>query len=482
MTSFEILSHAAKYGIEYRNKVKTKSPYPVSDANGLRRLFDIALPDKGRPAVDVINQLVHSSEQGLVGSTGDAFFGWVMGASNTVGIAADWLTSAWGQNSAIYQTAPSAAIAEEVAGKWLIDLLKLPAESSVAFTTGATMASFISLAAARGEVLRRHCWDLEAQGMFSAPEVKVYVSEEAHSSIFAVLRYLGFGHERLIRVAAIEDGAMSVADLEARLQDGGGPSIIIAQAGHINTGACDDFKAISSLAKKANAWLHIDGAFGLWAQSSAKLSYLCDGVDKADSWAVDGHKWIQVPYDSGYAIIKDKTAHCRAMATTAGYLNETVEDGRNPTHFAPELSRRARGFTVWAVLQHLGRQGISKIVEGNVYNARQLATHLKRAKGIRVLHKVYLNQLAVMFEDDFGPSSDLTLKVVTTLQEENRWFVKEAEWRGKTILRISFSSATKTEAQIQDIAGDIVRIWQDIRATKTALKIVPMEALDISPL
>ena len=470
MTQKQLLNHAAELALGYRDQVNQISPYPSASADDLRALFDTGLPDSGRPGTDVLSQLSDVATPGLVGSTGEAFFGWVMGASNPVGIAADWLTSAWGQNSAIYQTAPSAAIAEEVAGNYLTDLLDLPPESSIAFTTGATMASFISLAAARSEVLKRHGWDIEEMGMFSAPEVRVFVSEEAHSAIFAALRYLGFGSQRLIRVASDFQGRMDPTDLAAKLSAHEGPTIIIAQAGHINTGACDDFNTISALAKTHNAWLHVDGAFGLWAKASPTYAHLCKDAELADSWAVDGHKWLQVPYDSGFAIIKNRDAHCRAMATTAGYLNENPEDGRNPTYFVPEISRRARGFTVWAVLQSMGRDGVARIVEQNCANATALSSRLADMPGVRILHQVHLNQISVVFEDPCDPTTNRTLDVVAMLNKNRDRFVKEATWRGQVIMRLSFSSAPQTPEQIDQFATEISDCWATIRA-KTAIPI-----------
>lgn len=464
MTMRTVLMQAAERALSYRDRVDQVSPYPNASATDLREYFDVGLPEKGRAGIDVIAQLADAAEPGLVGSTGNSFFGWVMGASNPVGIAADWLTAAWGQNSAIYQTAPSAAIAEEIAGKWLIDLLDLPRQSSIGFTTGATMASFICLAAARSEVLKRHGWDVEARGLYGAPEIRVYLSEEAHSTIFAGLRFLGFGNDRLVRINADQEGRMDTDDLARKLGNQSGPTLIISQAGHINTGAFDDFNAVNGLAEKYRAWHHVDGAFGLWARSSPDLAHLCDGAEKADSWSVDGHKWLQVPYDSGYAIVKHSDAHRRAMATTAGYLNETAEDGRNPTHFVPELSRRARGFATWAVLQHLGRRGVSDIVEGNSQNAAQLAAYLAQVPGIRILHNVVLNQVCLEFTGKNGLANSLTGRVAEQLQESRIWFVKEAEWRGKTVLRISFSSATKSKSQIDAFADAIIECWETVQS------------------
>lgn len=462
MSEQDYLKYAAKRALAYRQSVNTGTPYPKATTAELRALFDTGLPENGRPGKEVLSQLADAAEAGLVALTGDAFYGWVMGASDPVGMAADWMTSAWGQNSAIYQTAPSAAIAEEVAGKYLIDLLDLPVQSSFAFSTGATMASFIGLAAARSEVLRRVGWDIEAQGQFGAPEICVFISEEAHTAVFATLRYLGFGHNRLIRIKANSEGAMVADDLAVKLRASEEPAIVIAQAGHINTGACDDFEAISALASAQGAWLHIDGAFGLWARASAKYAHLCRGAEKADSWAVDGHKWLQVPYDSGYAIIKDKSAHLRAMATTAGYLNETPDDGRNPTHYSPEISRRARGFAVWAILQNLGRNGVANLVEGICENTSQLAARLGQIPGIRILHNVVLNQISLVFEDPENPNINRTQDVVKAIQNKQRRFVKEAIWNGQTILRISFSSTPKSNFDINEFGNEIVACWAEV--------------------
>ena len=463
MNEQDYLKQAATRGLAYLDKVNETKPYPLLDANGLRALFDTGLPQKGRAGQDVLTQLADAAEAGLVGLTGNAFYGWVMGSSHTVGVAADWLTSVWGQNSAIYQTAPSAAIAEETAGKWLIDLLGLPEHSSIGFTTGATMAGFTCLAAARSQVLHKAGWDIEAQGQFGAPEINVYVSTEAHSTVFVALRYLGFGHKRLIMVDADSEGRMVTTDLAKKLSGQTGQSIIIAQAGHINTGAFDDFSAISALAAKHDAWMHIDGAFGLWAKASSEYAGLCEGAENADSWSVDGHKWLQVPYDSGFAIVKHPQAHARAMAISAGYLIHSSNDGRIPTNYVPELSRRARGFAVWAVLQTMGRDGIAAIVEGNCSNAARLAARLSAIDGIRILNQISLNQIAVVFEDKDPEIRSRTQEVVKALQDDGRWYVQEAVWRGETILRLSFSSATKPDAQVDIFADAIVACWESVR-------------------
>ena len=457
----KMLETTFEHAVSYRENVDEKNPYHSATATQLRKLFDTGLPEKGRAGEEVISNLVKAATPGLLGNSGRNFYGWVMGSSHPVGVAADWLTSAWGQNSAIYQTAPSAAIAEEVAGKWLIDLLELPRQSSIAFSTGATMSSFICLAAARSEMLLRHGWDLETDGVFGAPEISVFLSEEAHSSIYAVLRYLGFGNNKLIKIAADTNGTMDSSDLAEKLNTRTGPKIVIAQAGHINSGAFDDFEEIAQLSSKHGAWMHVDGAFGLWARTSPNLKHLCAGVELADSWAVDGHKWLQVPYDSGYAIIKHPEAHLRAMNNSADYLNVCKTDGRNPTHFGPELSRRARGFTVWAMLQALGREGIASLVDDSCRNTQNLASKLREIPGINILHKVCLNQLAISFDvssDDQGDKPDndeITRETIACLQANQRWFVKDARWQGREILRISLTSMPNNDGEIDEF-GDAV--------------------------
>lgn len=458
----DIASERAK---SYRQNVDELCVYPSNGAEDLRKLFDVELLDEGRDGEEVLNLLADAAEAGLVGSTSGSFYGWVMGGSARIGVAADWLTASWGQNAAIYQTAPSAAVCEEIASKWIIDLLDLPQKSSFAFVTGATMASFICLAAARSEVLHRHGWNIEKFGQFNAPDISVYLSEEAHSSIYASLRYLGFGDARLVRINALHDGQMDIGHLADKLADNNGPAIIIGQAGHINTGAFDDFNAISLLAKASGAWVHIDGAFGLWAKASNEYSHLCDGAEKADSWAVDGHKWLQIPYDSGFAIIKDENAHQRAMATSAGYLNETPGDGRNPNSYGPELSRRARGFNVWAVLQHIGKAGVERIVTGNCKNASRLAARLNGVAGIRITHDVCLNQVAIVFENTGATVENLTDEVVSEIQRIRRHFVKSAIWRGETILRVSFSSGVKSDEDIDCFADEILSCWNKVKSS-----------------
>ncbi len=454
------LERAATYGRRFRRP--DRPLHPSADAAELRRLFDVGLPDAGRGAVEVLDDLIAAAEPGLVGNTDPRFFAWVMGSSHPAGVAADWLTSIWGQNAGIFQTAPAAAIAEEVTAKWLLDLLDLPRASSVGFTTGATMAAFICLAAARGEVLRRAGHDFDANGLQGAPDLNVLISEDAHVSNFAALRYLGFGARNMTRLPADGQGVLDVPALGAALTASQGPRIIICQAGQINTGAFDRFEAIADLAAAHGTWLHVDGAFGLWARAVPELKALASGAERADSWAVDGHKWLQMPYDSGFAIVRDANAHRRAMDISASYLTESPGDGRNPTHYNPELSRRARGFAAWMMIQVLGRRGVAEIVRRHCDCAALIADRCRVVEGIEVLNEVRLNQVVLAFrgnEGDMGPDT-LTQRMADALNATGRFFLRTAQWKGRHVLRISVIANGTDRAIAEELAEAIETSWR----------------------
>jgi glutamate/tyrosine decarboxylase-like PLP-dependent enzyme len=461
--SARALDRAAAYARRYRS---VRHPlHPTADAPELRRLFDVGLPEEGRDPVPVIDDLIAAAEPGLVGNTDPRFFAWVMGSSHSAGVAADWLTSIWGQNAAIYQTSPAAAIAEEITAGWLLDLLDLPRESSVGFTTGATMAAFICLAAARGEVLRRAGHDFDRDGLQGAPEIAVLVSEEAHASNFAALRYLGFGERNVRRLTTDNQGAIGTQALGQALAACGGPAIVLCQAGQINTGAFDRFNEIIDLAASRRAWVHVDGAFGLWARAVPELSALASGAERADSWAVDGHKWLQMPYDSGFAIVRDAGAHRRAMDISASYLSESPGDGRNPTQYNPELSRRARGFAAWAMIQVLGRKGVAELVRGHCACAALIAARCHAIEGIDVVNRVCLNQVVLSFrgKGDTRGSDTLTQQMADALNATGRFFVRTAEWKGRRVLRISVIAAGTDRAIAEELAARIEATWRDIR-------------------
>ena len=391
--TYPALEKAMAYGGSFRRKPLPLHPSATTES--LRAAFCLPLPETGEDPSKVIDDLIGATEPGLVGNTDPNFFAWVMGASDITGVAADWLTSIWGQNAAIFQTAPAAAIAEEAVAAWLLELLELPNESSVGLVTGATMAAFVGLAAARTEVLARAGHNFETDGLQSAPLVKIFASDDAHATNFSALRYLGFGEVNLVRVPSDDHGLMRAGDLQSNISQHKGPKIVITQAGHINSGGFEDVAHFSEIAKAENAWLHVDGAFGLWARTLPEKAHLTEGIEQADSWSVDGHKWLQIPYDSGFAIVRNADAHRRAMDVTAGYLNTSPEDGRNPTEYNPELSRRARGFAAWAVLRSLGREGVQSIVRQHCQVATEIAEYIEQLDGLRVCNTVELNQVVI---------------------------------------------------------------------------------------
>lgn len=457
------MAMAAEYGLTWRDRVRPI--HPEGDAASLRQAFGGPTPEKGMPPGEVIADLIRAAEPGLVGNTQPGFHAWVMGGSSPVGVAADWLTSVWGQNAAIYQCSPAAATAEEAAAAWLLDILDLPRHASVGFVTGATMAGFTCLAAARDEVLRRAGHDFARNGLAGSPPVRVLVSEDTHVSNLAALRYLGFGSAQITMVPADKEGRIDLEALWRILAAADIPTIVIATAGHINSGAFDYVGAIAEMTARCQAWLHVDAAFGLWARAVPELKNRTAGLEHADSWSTDAHKWLQLPYDSGVAIVRDADAHRRAMDVTAGYLSQAPEDGRNPTQYGPELSRRARGFAVWAVLKALGREGVADLVRGHCEGALRLANRLSGIEGIRVLNRVSLNQIALRFEDPRGNPDDLTEAMEDRLNDAEH-FVRTARWQGQTILRLSIIEDGTDGDALDRLARKIERVWAE---TKEAL-------------
>lgn len=443
------LAVAADYAVRYRDGARPV--HPSATAAELRARFCTPLPDAPRDGISVITDLIAAAEPGLVGNTESDFYAWVMGGSSPVGVAADWLTSAWGQNAAIYQTSPAAAIAEEAVSGWILDLLDLPRDASVGLVTGATMAAFVGLAAARTAVLARAGHDYEKHGLQNAPTIRVFLSDDAHVTNHTAIRHIGLGEANCVRLPSDTQGRMRVDALQSALATHDGPKIIISQAGHINSGAFEDFCAIARLAREHDAWHHVDGAFGLWARVLKEKAHLTRDVDLADSWSVDGHKWIQVPYDSGFAIVRDVDAHRRAMDISASYLNADPADGRNPTHYNPELSRRARGFATWATLQSLGRKGVQTLVSRHCDMAQMLTSALEEIPGLSIKNEVDLNQIVIGADND--PKA---IQAVSCALNRNKdAFVRPTRWRGSDVLRISIINPETTEADIFRLAKKI---------------------------
>jgi glutamate/tyrosine decarboxylase-like PLP-dependent enzyme len=461
------LNAAAAAAIAYRRDVASAERTPVASYAKMLAAFEAPTPEQGADGEAIIEELVAKATPGIRASTGPRFFGWVIGASHPTGVAADWPTAAWGQNAGNLVAAPAAAAVETVAAGWLLDLLRLPAEASVGFVTGATVANFVCRAAARSEVLRRVGWDVEADGLFGAPPVEVLIGADAHATVFSGLKYLGLGAQRVRTVETDELGRMLPAAFERALAAASGPVIAVAQAGQINTGACDPFAELTPTARARGAWLHVDGAFGLWAQAAPARAHLTAGVELADSWAVDGHKWLQTPYDCGYAIVRDAEAHRRAMAISASYLPPAADAERDPSAYVPELSRRARGFATWAMIRQFGRAGIAELIERNCRLAARMATALEAEPGVALVAPVELNQFMIRFgadrDDETGDA--LTLETVRRVQEDGVAFIGSASWRGRWVMRVSVVSAPTAEADIDLTVASVLRAW---RATKAA--------------
>jgi glutamate/tyrosine decarboxylase-like PLP-dependent enzyme len=464
------LALAHETALRYRMDIGNRPQRPDKDYATLRAAARTPTPEQGYPSDDTIASLIEFAEPGLHAMTGPRFFGWVIGGSHPVGVAADWLASAWGQNAGNHLASPAAAVAEEVAAGWLLDILALPATASVGFATGATMANFICLAAARSLVLERAGWDVEARGLFGAPEIDVLIGDDAHVTVFVGLRLLGLGQERVRRVATDSQGRIVADAFRTALRETKGPVIAIAQAGQLNTGAIDPVAAMADALAGRNAWLHVDGAFGLWARACPETASLAAGVEKADSWATDGHKWLQTPYDTGYAIVAHPDAHRRAMTTAASYLPSAAVDERDPAHYVPELSRRARGFATWAIIRHLGRSGIADMVARHCRIARRMAQRLAAEEGVAVLNDVTLNQAILRFGADRSDETGdaLTRRTIDLVQQDGTCFVGGAQWRGRWAMRLSVIGWSTTGEDADRSVDAIIAAYRSARAGAAA--------------
>jgi glutamate/tyrosine decarboxylase-like PLP-dependent enzyme len=450
-----LLQRTAEIAAEYLASLSERPVRADASLDELRSALSVALDDAPQPALRVIEELVMAADPGLVGTQSPRYFGFVIGGGLDAAIAADWLTSVWDQNGGGYPVGPSAAVAEEVACDWLLDVLGLPGDAGVGLTTGCQMAHFTCLAAARHRVLADAGWDVEADGLFGAPPIRVLVGAKAHTTVFAALRMLGLGSRRVDLVAADDQGRMSATELARRLASGEGPTIVVAQAGEVNTGAIDAMPAIARLAREHGAWCHVDGAFGLWAAASPTLRGLVDGVAEADSWATDAHKWLNVPYDCGVGIVRDRTAHAAAMNSFAGaeYIPQPQHDERYQAEWVPEFSRRARGFAVYAALRELGRRGIAELVERCCACARLMADELARDPRVIVLNDVVLNQVLVRFACD---GTNVTDDVIDAVQREGTCWMSGTEWQGEPAMRISVCNWRTTEDDIRRSAKAIL--------------------------
>jgi len=465
MDPSHLLKRTADLAIEFLESLPERHVGPAASVEELRAALGGPLPERGEEPSEVVERLVRSADPGIVGMAGPRYFGFVIGGHVPAALAADWLTSTWDQNATLYATSPANSVAEEVAAGWLLEVLGLPRTASVGFTTGCSMANLTALAAARHAVLARAGWDVEARGLFGAPEIDVVVGEEAHVTILAALQYLGLGRERVKRVATDAQGRMEPASLREVLAGCRGPLIVCAQAGNVNTGAFDPLEEIAGLVRERGGWLHVDGAFGLWAAASPALAHLVRGAGEADSWATDGHKWLNVPYDSGIVIVGDAASHRAAMTIAAAYLVQTEGRERDPFDYVPEFSRRARGFTIWAALRSLGRQGIAELVERCCSHARRFANLLGTEPGVEILNDVVLNQVLVRFHPPSDGDADaFTREVIARVQADGTCWLGGTTWHEMAAMRISVSNWSTTEADVDLSVAAILRAYKDAAA------------------
>ncbi|HZM77628.1 MAG TPA: aminotransferase class V-fold PLP-dependent enzyme [Candidatus Limnocylindrales bacterium] len=449
-----LLHQAADHAAAYRASLTERPVRALADEDTVRAAFRRELPQGPTSPEKVLEDLVAAADGGLVGSPGPRFFGFVNGGGLPAATAADILTTGWDQVAFNSVLSPAAVAAEEAAGAWLKDLLGIPATASVGFVTGGQGANTVGLAAARQHLLAQAGWDVTADGLFGAPRIRVLAGQERHATIDRSLRLLGFGTRVVEPVCAGHNGAIDVDSLREVLR--GEPAIVCLQAGNVNTGACDDLRAACDMVHAAGGWVHVDGAFGLWAGANPATRHLVDGVELADSWGCDGHKWLNVPYDSGFAFCSRPAVHAAAMSLTASYLIGTGGGQPNAGDFTVESSRRARGFAVWAALLELGRDGVADLVERCCRLARRFAGGLSAA-GVEVVNDVVLNQVLVSFGDDA-----ITDRVIEAIQRDGTCWMGGTLYRERRLMRISVCNHSTTESDVDRSLEAILRLRRGI--------------------
>ena len=451
----EVLDLADRYAREWLDSVRERPIPPRVDVEAVIDALGRELPEHGEPQAEVIRRLAESAEPGLIAIGSPRFYGWVIGGTQPVALAADWLVSTWDQNTVLHGVTPGVSGVEELAGRWVVDLLSLPPESQVGFTTGATTAQTACMAAARDEVLRRAGWDVERDGLAGGPRVRFIVGAERHGTVDLAGRYLGLGEP--IEVASDEQGRIRVDALRAELATGSGPAIVLLQAGNIHSGAYDDFLGAIAVAHDAGAWVHVDGAFGLWAAASPRLRHLVAGIGGADSWSTDAHKTLSVPYDCGIAIVRDGRAMTRALSMHAAYLQAT-EAITDPHDKVLELSRRARGVPTWAVLRSLGRTGVARLVEQLAGSASIIADGLGRLPGVEVLNEVVFTQVCIALETDAA-----TEALSERLWADGEVLAMTSRWRDRAVVRFSVSNWGTDAAQARRTVDVVARTLAAMR-------------------
>jgi glutamate/tyrosine decarboxylase-like PLP-dependent enzyme len=451
----DALLRAHELATDWLDGLRERPVRAAGDPAGLRG----ALPERGEDPAAVVEALAAAAEPGLVASAGPRYFGFVTGGALPAALAADWLTSAWDQNAGLFSMSPAAAAAETTALAWCRELLGLPASAGGGIATGAQMANVTALAAARNAVLARAGWDVEARGLPGAPALQVIVSDESHATVFNALRLLGLGRDTPIRVPTDEQGRMR-ADALREVLGSASPAIVCAQAGNVNTGAFDPLEEIVTACREHGAWCHVDGAFGLWAAAAPARAHLAAGAAGADSWAVDAHKWLNVPYDCAVAFVADPVPLNAAMALTAAYLTTAGERERNGADWSPEASRRARAFPLYAALRQLGRAGVGELVERHCRLAARIAERLAAEPGVAILNDVVLNQALARFGDDDAATD----AVIARVQQDGTCWLGGTRWHGAAAMRISVSGWQTTEDDADRSAAAIAAAWRAVAA------------------
>ncbi len=447
-----VLEVAEERARRYLAGVDDRPVIEEASVEELRRALGGKLPEEGEDPATVVDQLADAAEPGLIALGSPRYFGYVIGGTLPAALGADWLAGAWDQIASVYLCGPSAAVAEEVAGRWVLDLLDLPKGSAFGLTTGGTMANFCGIAAGRRAALQRVGWNVESKGLNGAPAMRVLVGEHAHATIFVALRLLGLGDENAIRVRADDAGRMDPEALAEELKRGEGPAIVCAQAGEVNTGCFDPLPAIADVCERHEAWLHVDGAVGLWAAASRRFDELTEGLERADSWSTDAHKWLNVTYDCGFVAAKQPDALRGAMGISAPYLPE-ASDVRDSYQYVPESSRRARGFVLYAALRSLGRKGVAELVERCSALASLMATELEGDPALEVINDVVINQVLVAVVGD--ESGGLTTAAVERIQRDGTCWLAGTRWRGRPAIRISVCNWRTSEDDIRRSASAI---------------------------
>jgi glutamate/tyrosine decarboxylase-like PLP-dependent enzyme len=452
----DALTAAMEAARAFLRERSSRPVFPDTTIDALRTALGGPLPiDPISPAC-VVSDLIRAADPGIVATTGPRYFGFVTGGALPATLAAEWMTTIWDQPASLYVLSPAASVVEEVTAAWLLELLGLPPTASVGFVTGCHTANFTALAAARHEMLRRAGWDVEADGLNGSPKLRVVVGGEVHVSVLGALRMLGIGARQVVRAEADEQGRMKPGALDAVLTAGDGPAIVCAQAGNVNTGAFDPLEDIAAVARRHGAWLHVDGAFGLWAAVSTALRRHTRGVELADSWATDAHKWLNVPYDSGVVFVAHPAAHRAAMSLAAAYLVRSADEPREPMDWTPESSRRARGFAVYAAIRSLGRRGIEDLVDRCCRLARRFADRLRQEPGIEILNEVVLNQVLVRIVAASGDADAATRAALARVQAARVCWLGGTRWHDMDAMRISVSNWSTTEEDIDRSADSII--------------------------